>query len=78
MSRYYIDNGCIFVGHGLTKDFETANISVPSNQVNINNILFNHFLLIVYMQSYRFVTLSNCGDFRTKERFRFAFLLLIF
>ncbi|CAM9107459.1 unnamed protein product [Ectocarpus fasciculatus] len=31
--RYYIDAGCVFVGHGLTKDFETANIYVPQNQI---------------------------------------------
>lgn len=31
--RYFIDCGCIFVGHGLEKDFATANIFVPPNQV---------------------------------------------
>lgn len=31
--RYYVDAGCIFVGHGLQKDFTTANIFVPPNQV---------------------------------------------
>lgn len=31
--RYYLDRGCIFIGHGLCKDFEIANIHVPSNQV---------------------------------------------
>jgi hypothetical protein len=31
--RYYLDAGCIFVGHGLQKDFETANIFVPPENV---------------------------------------------
>lgn len=31
--RYFLDRGCIFVGHGLCKDFEIANIHVPSTQV---------------------------------------------
>ena len=31
--RYFIDSGCVFVGHGLQKDFETANIFVPPDQV---------------------------------------------
>lgn len=33
--RYYLDRGCIFIGHGLQKDFETANIFVPPEQVSI-------------------------------------------
>ena len=31
--RYFLDKGCVFVGHGLQKDFETANIFVPPEQV---------------------------------------------
>ena len=31
--RYFIDSGCIFVGHGLQKDFETANLYVPPSQI---------------------------------------------
>lgn len=31
--RFFADRGCKFVGHGLQKDFETANIVVPSSQV---------------------------------------------
>ena len=34
--RYFIDSGCIFVGHGLQNDFETANIFVPPQQVVIS------------------------------------------
>ena len=33
--RYFIDRKFIFVGHGLQKDFETANIFVPPEQVYI-------------------------------------------
>lgn len=32
--RFFLDRGCIFVGHGLQKDFETANIFVPPDQVS--------------------------------------------
>jgi PAB-dependent poly(A)-specific ribonuclease subunit 2 len=31
--RYFLDKKCIFVGHGLQKDFETANLFVPPNQI---------------------------------------------
>jgi PAB-dependent poly(A)-specific ribonuclease subunit 2 len=31
--RYFLDKGCVFVGHGLQKDFETANIYVPPEQI---------------------------------------------
>jgi PAB-dependent poly(A)-specific ribonuclease subunit 2 len=31
--RYLIDNGCIFIGHGLKKDFETTNVVVPLEQI---------------------------------------------
>ena len=31
--RYFVDAGCIFVGHGLQKDFETANLFVPPDQI---------------------------------------------
>jgi hypothetical protein len=31
--RFFLDKGCVFVGHGLQKDFETANIFVPPEQV---------------------------------------------
>lgn len=31
--RYLMDKGCIFVGHGLQKDFETANLFVPPQQI---------------------------------------------
>ena len=36
--RYFIDRKFIFVGHGLQKDFETANIFVPPEQVH--NIMY--------------------------------------
>jgi len=31
--RMFVDRGCIFVGHGLNTDFETANIFVPKDQI---------------------------------------------
>eukprot|EP01038_Epipyxis_sp_PR26KG_P010418 gene10418-13994_t len=31
--RYFIDRKCIFVGHGLQKDIETANIFIPEEQI---------------------------------------------
>ena len=38
--RYFIDAKCIFVGHGLQKDFETANIFVPPEQVKLIMMIF--------------------------------------
>lgn len=37
--RYFIDAKCVFVGHGLQKDFETANIFVPPEQVGLPLLL---------------------------------------
>jgi len=31
--RYILDQGCIFVGHGLKQDFSTVNLVVPPNQI---------------------------------------------
>lgn len=36
--RFFIDRRCIIVGHGLDKDFETANIFVPPSQVCVRHV----------------------------------------
>jgi hypothetical protein len=46
--RSYLDRNCIFVGHGLQKDFETANIYVPPEQVShpiLHETLMPHLLI---------------------------------
>jgi PAB-dependent poly(A)-specific ribonuclease subunit 2 len=40
--RYFIDNGYIFIGHGLQKDFETANIFISPQQVYYLYITSNY------------------------------------
>ena len=70
-----MDSGCIFVGHGLTKDFETANIFVPPEQVRLHGYL-------VYSTDIssgcRFEILLNYGACQTKGRFHYASLLRIY
>lgn len=41
--RSYRDRNCIFVGHGLQKDFETANIHVPPEQVPLFSPVYISF-----------------------------------
>jgi PAB-dependent poly(A)-specific ribonuclease subunit 2 len=39
--RYLLDQGCIFVGHGLKQDFSTVNLIVPPNQVRFLRLSLN-------------------------------------
>jgi len=74
--RYFIDAKCVFVGHGLQKDFETANIFVPPEQVSLPRIRLptKHQLLFlpIFNDFYRSGTLWSCGGCRTSARSRCA------
>lgn len=76
--RYFIDAKCIFVGHGLQKDFETANIFVPPEQVEryFSFICTVTFLIDAYL--FRYVIQWNCGVCQISARYRFASLLPTF
>ena len=39
--RYLLDQGCIFVGHGLKQDFSTVNLIAPPNQILDTVKIFN-------------------------------------
>ena len=50
--RYFLDKGCVFVGHGLQKDFETANIFVPPDQVPHSAIPYMQYITFPFSLSF--------------------------
>jgi PAB-dependent poly(A)-specific ribonuclease subunit 2 len=39
--RFLVDSGCVFIGHGLMKDFRILNIVVPEERVRDTVRLFH-------------------------------------
>jgi PAB-dependent poly(A)-specific ribonuclease subunit 2 len=63
--RYLLDQGCIFVGHGLKQDFSTVNLIVPPNQVRSLRLSLGRdrelFLLIFeYLYYFSFSLTPSC------------------
>lgn len=51
--------GCVFVGHGLTKDFRTINISVPKSQVRDTAVFFYKGQRILSLRFLAYVLLDK-------------------
>ena len=59
--RYLVDCGCVFVGHGLKKDFRMINIIVPPEQVSAATDACHH--LVPYQRSVLWVSDLGRLDF---------------
>lgn len=51
--------GCVFVGHGLKKDFRTINLSVPANQVRDTAVFFYKGQRILSLRFLAFILLDK-------------------
>mmetsp|Transcript_18582 Transcript_18582/g.50803 ORF Transcript_18582/g.50803 Transcript_18582/m.50803 type:complete len:1506 (+) Transcript_18582:92-4609(+) len=58
--RCLVERGCIFVGHGLDRDFWTANLMVPANQI-IDTVMIYH------KPAQRYVSLRFLSNFVLKK-----------
>eukprot|EP00595_Chromulina_sp_UTEXLB2642_P001055 CAMPEP_0196767966 /NCGR_PEP_ID=MMETSP1095-20130614/42179_1 /TAXON_ID=96789 ORGANISM="Chromulina nebulosa, Strain UTEXLB2642" /NCGR_SAMPLE_ID=MMETSP1095 /ASSEMBLY_ACC=CAM_ASM_000446 /LENGTH=986 /DNA_ID=CAMNT_0042136881 /DNA_START=191 /DNA_END=3151 /DNA_ORIENTATION=- len=59
--RHFIDIGVVFIGHGLQKDFETANVVIPCNQVRDTVELWR-------LPSQRLISLKFLASYLLKEK----------
>ncbi len=50
--RMLVDRGCIFIGHGLQKDFRIINLYVPPEQVVDTVDLFHRHKQVLYIYKF--------------------------